>query len=174
MRIRNIPRALPSEVSIAEPIELGSGMEDRRAGHSFVAPLNSNQVNDPREMQWFKESEIRDPDPRTARSDYHDPVNFMIDKREKKEFLEVELAEGYIESAIMYPNGAHLYIVNEDESYFTFIENVNFIVTGTKVKVIDKIIKTIYPSGNFNIDEKHSLILIEVEEEQENETIEKE
>lgn len=167
MRMRNIPRALQSESSLAEPIELGSGIVDRRVQHGTIGPLQNSQVNNLQEREWFDQLENADEDPRNARSDYHDPVNVMLDNREKTIIEEVELATGYIKNAVMYPDGAHLQINNEDEKYFVFIQGTNFVVYGTKVKIIDRVIKTSYASelfkenGEFPMEESHSLMILE-------------
>lgn len=171
MRMRNIPRGLPSEPSIAEPIELGSGITDRRINHAAIGPLANNAINNPDERDWFNELEKNDPDPRFAKSNYHDPVNVMMDPKEKKEFEDVDLCEGYIKDAIMYPNGAHINLIDGENSYFVFIENVNFIVVGTKIKIVDHIVRTSYSFGSFNktTDEIHALNIIEIEDGDNNE-----
>ena len=162
MRMKHVPRALQSENSIAEQIELGSGMSDRRVDHF--------QENKKLENDWFKNMAESNPDPRFARSDYHDPVNnIVLDKREQKDVEEVELAEGYIEDVIMYPDGAHIKILNEDEIYFVFIKDLNFIVKGTKIKVVDTVVTVTHlygsyagESGEFSKEETHSLDILVV------------
>ena len=185
MRMNSIPRALPPEHSIAEPVEVGSGMVDRRVEHSVVGPLHNNQVNDLREREWFNELENRDPEPRNARSDYHDPaINIMVDRKTKTSFEDIELAEGYIEDAIMYPEGAHIQLVDGEDVYFIFAPQTNFVVKGTKVKVVDKVVITTHPyavypgSDELAQEESHSLVISEVLEDdvesEINETIEEE
>lgn len=157
MRMNNIPRALPNEQNIAEPIELGSGVKDIRAKHNT-------------EQQWFDDLKNANPDPRHARSDYHDPPSIMPDHRIKTTVTENEIAQGYIDDAIMYHDGAHLKIVDENDIYFIFSQDTNFVVKGTKIKIIDKVIKNILPyntlsdSNEFITEEKHLLVIEEVEE----------
>ena len=169
MRMNSIPRALPTEYSIAEPVEVGSGMVDRRVEHAVAGPLHNNQVNNPQEREWFNKLEDRDPDPRNARSDYHDPtMNIMVDKKTKTSINDIELAEGYIDDAIMYPNGAHIKLIDGEDVYFIFAPDTNFIVKGTKIKIIDKVVITtlpyaIYPgSDELAQEETHSLVILEV------------
>jgi len=163
MRMNNIPRALKQGNSIVEQIELGPGMSDRRTKHIS-------------EQNWFDNLKNTNIDPRYARSDYHDPANIMVDRKTKTEIKEIELAEGYIEDVIMYLDGAHIKIIDENDIYFIFAPDINFIVKGTKIKVIDKIIKTIFPyetypgSGEFAFEEKRSLIITECEQNNETET----
>lgn len=156
MRMNNIPRALQSNNDI-ESIELGSGMRDRRVNHiSEEEWLNNNDNN---------------PDPRFSRSDYHDPISKQ-EKREKSEIEEVELASGYIVDAIMYPEGAHLKIKDGDNIYFIFIPETNFVVIGTMIKVIDKVVITTYNSINETnpiTKEVHSLDIVEIEDNKEKE-----
>lgn len=156
MRMNNIPRALQPNTDI-ESIELGSGMRDRRVNHIS-------------EESWLKNND-NNPDPRFARSDYHDPI-LQQEKREKSEIEEIELASGYIIDAIMYPEGAHLKIEDGNNIYFVFIPETNFVVIGTRIKVIDKVVITTYNSTNENnpiTKEVHSLDIIEVKNNKEEE-----
>ena len=171
MRIHNIPRGLSSETAVAEQIELGAGTTDRRVGH--VGPVASGNVSHVSEKEWFQNLETQETDPRLARSDYHDyPTNVMMDKTVKKNIEEVELCEGLIIAASMYPEGAGLTIQNSDtEIFYVFIPSINFVVQGAAVKIIDRVISTIYDGNNIFgsnplvQDEEHELLIIELEEE---------
>lgn len=174
MRMENIPRGLQQESSIAEPLELGSGMQDMRVKHS-VGPTPNHMVENEVEREWFIENE-GEYDPRLARSDYHDkkPLS-SVNKNPKKQFNKIDLCEGYIKNVIMYPNGAHIEIENEDNHFFIFVEDINFIVKDTKIKVIDNVIKITHPyetyigSGELSTEESHSLSIVEIREDEENE-----
>lgn len=172
MRMENIPRGLKQEESIAESLELGSGMQDPRKNHT--GPTPNYMVENEIEREWFTQNE-GEFDPRLARSDYHDRNIKPQNNKPKKQFNKVNLCEGYIKNVIMYPNGAHIEIENEDSCFFIFIEDINFIVKDTKIKVIDNIIKITHPyetyigSGELATEESHSLSIIEIKEDEENE-----
>ena len=169
MRMKNIPRGIPKESNIAESIEVGTGGSDHRASH--VGPVST--VHNEREDQWFRESQIRDPDPRLARSDYHDVPSSAMDGRTKVETEQIELCEGIIEDVIMYPEGAHIKIINQGNVYFVFIRDINLVVKGTEVIVIDEVTIITYP-GIGTTEETHNLFISDKPETESDEIIEEE
>jgi hypothetical protein len=175
MQIKNIPRALPEEKFMVEQIEIGSGMKDRRVQHASVY-----NGDDDYNENLFNKTEQGSLNTTNYKSNYHNPVKIMMDKKVKREVEEIEIAEGYIEDVFMYPKGAHLKIVNNEEVYFVFIERINFVVKGTKVKVIDTIVTTTQPyepyfgGEEISKEEEHSLDIVTIIEEEEKEETENE
>lgn len=169
MRMENIPRGLKKEDSVAEPLELGAGMKDRKINH--VGPTPNYMVENETEREWFTEN-AEEFDPRLARSDYHDKksISSTLNKRSKKQIEKVDLCEGNIENVIMYPGGAHITINNDTDIFFVFVEDVNFVIKDTKVKVIDNITKITHPyetyigSGELSVEENHFLTVIGIDD----------
>jgi hypothetical protein len=165
--MENIPRGLKQEENIAEPLELGAGMQDPRKNHA--GPTPNYMVENEVEREWFTQNE-GEFDPRLTRSDYHDRNIKPQNNKPKKQFNKVNLCEGYIKEAKMYPEGAHITIENDDGTFFVFIEGINFIVKDTKIQVVDNIIITTHPyetyigSGELATEESHSLSIIEINE----------
>jgi len=173
MKTQNIPRGIPSSNAVAQPMEIGAGMSDRRTGH--VAPIFNSNINNQAEREWFQDLEKRSVDPKDAPSSFHDPVfNVMPDKNALREIEEIILAEGQIIDAFMMPEGAHLKIQDaNDDVYVVFSPKTPFVALGTKVKIVDTVVKHIstYSSskGEPFVDETHSITVMEADDENEDE-----
>jgi hypothetical protein len=111
-----------------------------------------------------------------APSSFHDPVfNVMPDKNALQEIEEVILAEGQIIDAFMMSAGAHLKIQDaNDDVYVVFSPKTPFVALGSKVKIVDTVVKHIstYSSskGQPFVDETHSITVLEMDEEDESPT----
>jgi len=174
MRTQNIPRGIPASNAVAQPMEIGAGMSDRRTGH--VAPIFNSNINNQAEREWFQDLEKRSVDPRDAPSSFHDPVlNVMPDKSALQAIEEVILAEGKIIDAFMMLDGAHLKIQDaNDDVYVVFSPKTPFVALGSKVKIVDTIVKhtSTYSSskGEPFVDETHSITVLEMDNEDESPT----
>lgn len=169
MRMSKIPRSLPNEPSVAEQIELGSGMIDSRA---HVGPTPNAQVVNPQEREHFQNLEKIDADPRMRPSAYHDPVNITPDSKVKTSITEEEVIDGYVEDVIMYPEGAHLKIVNDQNTCFIFDSSTSVVFKDARVRVVDRVITKSFDyethpgSGENYVETEHQIIVLDVDDEQ--------
>lgn len=131
MNIKNIPRGIPSTKNIAQPIELGSGMQDRRVNHISNEDIITNTHFDPKDQ---------------SRSDYHGLTNKQfLTPIESRDIKKEVLFHGEIKDALMFPQGAHLKVIGDDENeYFIFADGIDIVSSGTRVTVYDVMVTNTY------------------------------
>lgn len=136
MRMNKIPRGVQNPIEggpsnfniVAEPVELGSGIQDTRINH----------MQPPAEADWFNAVEQRNPDPRYAPSYIHGnppPARAKVK-------VDVEhIVDGMVVGAFMQKDGAHLEVVSLDGSnmkFALFCEDTPLVRLGLKVRVSEK------------------------------------
>lgn len=133
MRLRDVPRGLPSEDQVAEPLEVGAGMRDPHAKHG---------MNDA-ERRHFEELERRPVDPRDLPSDIHDRVRpasqsgvLIDDMRGPAATRGERVCRGVVVGCFMQSGGAHVELEDgEGVLHYLFWPGVRHVVMGTAYDV---------------------------------------
>ena len=132
MRLREIPRGMPSEEDqqVAQPLELGSGMKDVHVGHGM-----SNQ-----EREHFDRADAN-ADPRAAPSNFHDAPQkrpdpgVLIDDMTGPKASQARkiVCRGEIVGCFMHSDGAHVELLDDETGavHFLFRSGCNHMISGS-------------------------------------------
>ena len=151
MRMREIPRGLPDDGSIAEALEIGAGMKDSHAKHGMSGT----------ERRHFDEVGKRPIDPRDASSNLHDlqpPIEssgVLIDDTRGVASRRDSVCRGEVVGCFMQPGGAHIELADEaGVVHFLFWDGVQHIVMGANYVVMrragesgDRLLFKVNPPG---------------------------